>query len=536
MSSQSKRVVFAREREEQSQARSAWRVLIVDDEPDVHAVTELALEDLVFDDRSIEFGHAYSAKEARTYLKSYPDTALVLLDVVMESDLAGLELVDVIRNQYKNALIRIILRTGQPGQAPEREVILRYDINDYREKTDLTSLKLFSSVVSALRNYRDLMIIEKNKRGLEKIIRSSGSLYNINSLETFVSGVLTQLEALLNLGDQTFYSRAFGVLKEDSESSIEKQRIIAGTGDYASMVNQSLCDVVDELALERIKRAFAEKGSFFYSDACLIELNNAEGRDGLLYIEGCLRGFDDVDHNLVEVFVSNAAIAMGNLFLNQEIELTQREVLYTLGEFAECRSKEVSRHVARVSKLTALIGKKLGLDNEACDMLQLAAAMHDIGKIAISSELLEKPGPLSDEEWLIVQDHCQFGYKLLSRAKRPLLQLAAIIAHQHHERWDGTGYPQGLSGENIHLYGRIVAIADVFDALGNSRVYKEAWSLEQIIEYFQQQRGRHFDPKLTDLLLDNIEEFTGLREVYSDEHYQRPTLTPPGDGFGSMKD
>ena len=231
MISKSQHILYAQEREESKPSKSAWRVLIVDDEPDVHAVTELALEGLVFAGQGIEFGHAYTAREARDYLKNYPDTALILLDVVMESDQAGLELVEVIRYEHHNDLVRIILRTGQPGQAPEREVILRYDINDYREKTDLTSLKLFSSVVSALRNYRDLMVIEKNKIGLEKIIRSSGSLYNMGSLETFISGVLTQLEALLNLGEHTFYSHAFGVLKDDNGRSIEQQRIIAGTGN-----------------------------------------------------------------------------------------------------------------------------------------------------------------------------------------------------------------------------------------------------------------------------------------------------------------
>jgi response regulator RpfG family c-di-GMP phosphodiesterase len=111
-----------------------------------------------------------------------------------------------------------------------------------------------------------------------------------------------------------------------------------------------------------------------------------------------------------------------------------------------------------------------------------------------------------------------------------LLKLAAIIAHQHHERWDGTGYPQGLKGEEIHLYGRIVAVADVFDALGNVRVYKEAWTLEQIVDYFKQQRGQQFDPELTDLLLENIEEFVNLREIYSDQSYQRPQLTDTGGG------
>ncbi|MCU7876130.1 MAG: DUF3369 domain-containing protein [Candidatus Thiodiazotropha sp. (ex Lucinoma borealis)] len=524
MSSQSEPLHFAQEREEPKQALPYWRVLIVDDESDVHAVTELALDGLEYEGKCIKFGHTYSAIEARKYLEQHPDTVLVLLDVVMESDDAGLELVDFIRGTLDNRLIRIILRTGQPGHAPEREVILRYDINDYKEKVDLTSHKLFSSVISALRSYRDLSIIDKNRIGLEKIIRSSGSLYNIDSLEEFISGVSTQLGALLNIGEESFYSRAFGILKEHDGKSIERQRIVAGTGEYAHLTNKCLGDVVDERVLQRIKKAVAEKRSVFYNDACLVELSNAEGIDGLLYIEGCKPKLDEVDQNLVEIFVGNATIALGNLFLHQEIELTQREVLYTLGEFAECRSRETSRHVARVSKLSGLLASKLGLEKEESDLLQLAAAMHDIGKLAISSDILEKPGPLNDEEWIQIKGHCQFGHQLLSRAKLPLLKLAAIIAHQHHEHWDGSGYPLGLIGDQIHLYGRIVAIADVFDALGNRRVYKEAWPLARVVEYFHQHRGTYFDPQLTDLLLKHLNEFTDLREDYSDDRFNRPHI------------
>ncbi|MCU7923507.1 MAG: DUF3369 domain-containing protein [Candidatus Thiodiazotropha sp. (ex Dulcina madagascariensis)] len=524
MNSQSEQLLFAQERDQPGHGRSSWRVLIVDDEPDVHAVTELALEDLVFEGKGVEFGHAYSALEAREYLERHQETVLVLLDVVMESDHAGLGLVDTIRNELKNTLVRIILRTGQPGQAPEREVILRYDINDYKEKADLSSHKLFSSVISALRSYRDLTIIDNNRRGLEKIIRSSGSLYNIHSLETFISGVLTQLVALLNLGEETFYSRAFGILKENGGESIERQRIVAGMGEYARLTNESLADAVDSRILERIKRAVAAKRSIFYPDACLVELSNTEGCNGLLYIEGPNLKLDEVGRNLVEIFASNAAIALSNLFLHQEIELTQREVLYTLAEFAECRSRETSRHVARVSKLTGLLACKLGLASDESDLLQSAAAMHDIGKLAISTDILEKPGPLNDEEWGKIKDHCRFGHDLLNRAKRPLLKLAAIIAHQHHEHWDGGGYPLGLKGDEIHLYGRIVAVADVFDALGNRRVYKEAWPVERVGDYFHRQRGKQFDPQLTDLLLEHLDEFADIREVYSDERFTRPRL------------
>lgn len=142
--------------------------------------------------------------------------------------------------------------------------------------------------------------------------------------------------------------------------------------------------------------------------------------------------------------------------------------------------------------------------------------MHDIGKIGIPDRILLKPGKLESDEYEIMKTHSELGYKILKNSKRPLLQAAAVIAHEHHEKWDGSGYPRSLSGEQIHIYGRIIALSDVFDALSCERVYKPAWPMEKIIEFIRSERGKHFDPILVDLLMGNIDSFISIAQEYKD--------------------
>ena len=151
-------------------------------------------------------------------------------------------------------------------------------------------------------------------------------------------------------------------------------------------------------------------------------------------------------------------------------------------------------------------------------LLTHASPIHDIGKVAVPDNILLKPGKLTSEEFNIVKTHTTIGYNLLKNSKREILKAAAIVAHEHHERYDGKGYPRGLKGEEIHIYGRIAAIADVFDALGSPRVYKKAWVINDILKYFKEESGKHFDPKLVDILFDNLDKFLEIKEKYSDEN------------------
>jgi len=202
--------------------------------------------------------------------------------------------------------------------------------------------------------------------------------------------------------------------------------------------------------------------------------------------------------------------------LNDEITHTQKEVVFTMGAIGESRSKETGNHVKRVAEYSKILALHYGLSSEQAEMLKQASPMHDIGKVAIPDAILNKPGRFDENERRIMDTHATLGYEMLKSSKRPLLKLAATVAYEHHEKWDGSGYPQGLKGEDININGRITALADVFDALGSHRVYKKAWDDEKIFKLFKDERAKHFDPKLIDIFFDNLEEFLKVRDRFKD--------------------
>lgn len=198
--------------------------------------------------------------------------------------------------------------------------------------------------------------------------------------------------------------------------------------------------------------------------------------------------------------------------LNRELESTQTDLVRLLGELCEARSEETGNHVARVAAYSRHLATLAGLPEHHVTSIHQAAPLHDVGKIAIPDRILNKPGRLTDDEFREMQSHTHLGHGILKASGRPLLQAAATIAHEHHERWDGNGYPRGLSGTGISIEGRLVAIADVFDALSFKRAYKPAWEDTHIRELFTTERGRQFDPVLTDLFLGHYSDFVTLRD------------------------
>ncbi|MBV5348236.1 response regulator [bacterium] len=220
---------------------------------------------------------------------------------------------------------------------------------------------------------------------------------------------------------------------------------------------------------------------------------------------GTILEFISISHDVTELYE-----------INDEIWQTQHEMLSLLGEVGETRSQETGNHVRRVARYAKLFGELYGLDEEQVRLVYSAAPMHDIGKIGIADAILLKPGKLDFDEYEVMKTHSSIGYDILKHSTRPLLQAAAIIALEHHEKWDGSGYPNAVSGDKIHIYGRIIALADVFDALSCERVYKKPWPIEKIIELIVAERGRHFDPTLVDLFMNNIDKFTAIALKYKD--------------------
>ena len=298
-----------------------WKVLIVDDDKAIHAVTKLALGGGAVHGRPIVWLHAYTGEEAVRVMRDHDDVALILMDVVMEHDHAGLEAAQRIRKELRNPFVRIAVRTGQPGREREQDIVTRYGIDDYREKTELTAARLFTLVYTNLAHYEHL--------------------------------------------------RALDQARADSE--------------LAATINEAL-------------------------DA----------------------------------------------------------------------HRDANTHERRVAEYSRLLAQLAGLDSKSSHLLFQAAPLRDAG-----------PRVVSDQD-------------------PPVLQAAAVVAGQRHERWDGQGHPHGMRGEQIHIFGRITALADVFDSLTHPRNPRDAWPLKQVLEYLVQESGRRFDPSLVELFMQNLEQFIDI--------------------------
>ena len=490
-----------------------WKILVVDDEEEVHRVTHLALANMLIHGRPLQIVDAYSGLESVKLMRSDQDIAIILMDVVMENDHAGLDAVQAIRNELGNKFVRIILRTGQPGQAPEQLVITKFDINDYKEKTELTVKKLYTVIHTSLSHYRELVAMHKSRQGLRKVIDSTATIFEERSQERFAQGVLEQLAALVYAAPHAMLVRTSGIAA--TRGAGEAAQIVAGTGRYTDASGNLADTVVEPAVLEAIQRALAEKASAYGKNHFVGYFDTRTGTQNVLYLtsDGPMA---DADRDMVDLFCRNVGIGLENLHLWAEADKTQREMILTLCDTVESRSRESGHHVRRVAEFSRLLGLLSGLSTQECDVLFLASPLHDVGKVAIPDRILHKPGKLDDEEWAVMQTHAQIGRDLFAKSPRPILRAASIVSGQHHERWDGQGYPNRLSGEAIHIYGRITALVDVFDALGSRRCYKEKWTDEQIVEALTAERGKHFDPRLVDLLLNHLELFTEIRAQFPD--------------------
>lgn len=196
----------------------------------------------------------------------------------------------------------------------------------------------------------------------------------------------------------------------------------------------------------------------------------------------------------------------------QEIRTRELETLLRLAKAGEYRDEETGGHILRMANFSRLIAERLGLSKDECQVIEIAAPMHDIGKIGIPDGILLKPGKLNAEEFRSMQNHARIGYEILKDSPSQYLQMGAIIAYGHHEKFNGQGYPNGLAGEAIPLPARIVAVADVFDALTSQRPYKHAWSVQDAVEYLQAQQGRHFDPACVQAFLTQLDKVLLIRQ------------------------
>ncbi len=405
-----------------------------------------------------------------------------------------------------NRSIRLILRTGQAGTAPEAKVIKEFDINDYKEKTDFTAGKMMTTVYASIRAYRDIMTIQRSLDAFKQLIKATHDLLKINQFKPFGSAALDHLLTLMEVDSSALYIARSQLEFDETNTNL----IIACTGKYVSESDSLESSSISTDVKTLIQKAFESKSHYTTEDVFVGYYETSGNSSSVLYIEF----EDDAEHfkaSLAELFATNVALILDSLSKQHEVENTQKELLYIVGEAIEARSKETGAHVRRVALICELLSQKLGLSEAFISAIRLAAPLHDIGKVAISENILHKPGKLNDDEWQLIKTHADVGFKLLSKSKASVPKLGARLAHYHHENWDGTGYPDGLSGEEIPLEARIMAVADVFDALGSDRCYKSKWPNDEIKSYLVAQRDKKFEARIVDAFVESFDEFCQIR-------------------------
>ena len=335
-----------------------------------------------------------------------------------------------------------------------------------------------------------------------------------NSIKGFAQGALEQLAAILYLEDDVFLMEYDAVMAKQNEQDLQ---LIAAVKQGNSNDSKQSTEADLELFEEVKDKAKQAENSMIVTDKNSITFSNVYGDKKLVL---CIKGsseISNIDYSLIELFCKNVSIALENIELYEDVSNTQKDIIYSVCELAESRSKETGNHVRRVAMYSKLMAEKHGLTEHEVEELYYASPLHDVGKVAIPDNILNKPGPLEPDEWEVMKTHAEVGFNSLRHMEKPIFQAGAIIAGQHHENWDGSGYPNGYKGEDIHIYGRITAVADVFDALMSKRCYKPAWAQEDVNKFITEQKGIKFDPKLVEIFEQYNDEFVEIFEQYRDE-------------------
>jgi signal transduction histidine kinase len=339
-----------------------WKIAVIDDDSAVHEGTRFALSDYSLNGQTLEILSAHSGAEGRTLMRDNPDIAAVLLDVIMETDDAGLELVQYIRNELRNETVRIILRTGQPGQAPERRVIIDYDINDYKAKTELTADKLFTSLTAALRSYQQLERMVQTRRGLEIIIDAASTLYDFNSMQRLAEGVLTQIASLLN-------ADCAGILVlRDGGSSHDDFAVLAGSGCYSRYTGATATVPLDDELRQFVEEAFRRRAHDFADQRSVLYVRTGSGREVVVLLQAA-RPLSDTDRSLVEIFGSRLSIAFDNVILYQQLH----EANTQLEDRVAQRTRALMQANRRLSAQWLRLQRANGFKNEI-----LGTVAHDL--------------------------------------------------------------------------------------------------------------------------------------------------------------
>ncbi len=410
---------------------------------------------------------------------------LILLDIMMP-EIDGYEVCKRLKENSKTKDIPIIFITAKTD---EESIKKAYEVGgvDYITKP--------FKAIEVLSRINTHLTLAEQKTFLEHSLEENMILLNQYKQVVDESSLVSKTDLM---GKITYANDEFAKISGYTKDElIGKSQNIVRHPDVANSVYKEMWQTIKNKQIWRGEVKNKKKDGTYYVVFAIIM--------PILDLNGDIKEYISVRHDITDIYN-----------LKQEIVETQKEVVFTMGAIGETRSKETGKHVKRVAEYSRVFGKYCNLSEEEIELLVDASPMHDIGKIAIPDNILHKTGKLNDEEFQIMRTHAEIGYTMLNHSSRPLLKTAAIIALEHHERWDGNGYPNYLKGEEIAIEGRITAIADVFDALGSQRCYKKSWKDEDIFEYLKKEKGKQFDPNLVDIFFEHIDEFLLIREEFID--------------------
>lgn len=490
--------------------KTPWTILVADDDPEIHRRIHQALGSRRLLGRPLRILSAFSGAQAPSLLNRNPDTAVMLLKADSSAGSPWRTIAEAIRRDGRHADVRLILRFDDPGLIPPPDIILELDVADCRTTPDLTVDRLVPLFNTALDAFQNRQEIRRGRLGLLRLADASSQLVERQPLHKFAREVLRQLHAVLQLNANPLPFQGSGFTATEQNG---KFLIWAGTGCFDTMVGRTPAEALSPRLLKHLERAMTERTSFFAEAAYFAYYCTRSGVRHLLYLNAG-RPLDRLDRDLVHLLYGSVTLALENRYLDREIREIQEDALATLEGVMENRSRETGSHGRRVAEMAALMARKAGLPRGQVKMLRLSAPLHDIGKVGIPDAILFKRERLSPEEFEKIRRHTDIGFEILKNARRDIMEAAVIAAQQHHERWDGTGYPRRLKGTEIHIFGRIIGLIDVFDALLHTRAYKKAWKPAKVLDYIRGERGGQFDPGLVDLLLDNIDAFMEVNDRY----------------------
>ncbi len=472
-----------------------WKVLVLDENISIHEKAKRVLEGLKLDDIPIIVLSAFNINEAVEIFNKNPDIAAMLMSFEPDPDLK-IKFINKIREEIKNTSVSITLHSCSKQKRQQFDFSHK-NISVYMETAKLTEEKILYLIMSGIRFHKNALSLLNHNRILK---------YMINSLPD--TAVSNSVKEALHINFEYFEQLLKKINLKIGAISFVNGKFFKCTPDMEKYKKIPLNSFIKEKAIDVEKIKFKKQAIIRLKDGIFATLNSN------INITSYIKFNEPVNEEtikLLKLYIHELTTVIDSISLKEEMNNNLKEIIFTLGDLIETRSNETGQHVERVADYTYIISKALNLKPDLISLFKTASTLHDIGKIGIPDNILNKPGRLTKEEFEIMKQHSVIGYNILKKSKKDIFKISANVALHHHENYDGSGYPYGIKGNEIPLEARIVSLADYYDALSSDRVYRKAWEEKRILDSIKELKGIKFDPEVVDGFFNNYHKIIEIR-------------------------